>query len=45
MGSGDIHSEDLYITRRGSGRVIVGIDVVAEDDSKRPFTRIRNLRL
>jgi hypothetical protein len=45
MGTGDTHSEEFYVKRRGSGRLIIAIDITPEDDSERPFTRRKWLNL
>ena len=44
MGTGDTHSQDVFITHRGTGRMLVSIGVTPEDDSERSFTRTKWIR-
>lgn len=42
---GEKESEDVFLRRSGNGRIIVAINITPEDDSERPFTRIKAVRV
>jgi hypothetical protein len=41
---GDSHSQEFLITRKRPGVVLIGIDVIPEDETIKPFTRIKRIR-